>query len=154
MQNLLRSKTRLAFIQYIFLSLSSDQSLEKLKKDFNEYFLNLTISSIEENKDSKIQYNKIFFNKLTENYIKFLSTNNVEDILNSLIKFDRKFEKWEKINQSIILSIITELDITSKNKIKITLNDYINIAKSFVKSNELKMINAISDRYLNEKKYI
>ena len=108
MQNLLRSKTRLAFIQYIFLSLSSDQSLEKLKKDFNEYFLNLTISSIEENKDSKIQYNKIFFNKLTENYIKFLSTNNVEDILNSLIKFDRKFEKWEKINQSIILSIITE----------------------------------------------
>jgi len=154
MQNKLKSKTRLAFIQYIFLTLSSDDDLIKIKNDFNEYFHNLVVSSIEEDREKKIQYNKNLFNKLTENYINFLKINEVEDMINSFIKFDRNFDKWSKINQSIILSIITELDSTPKEKIKIILNDYLNIAKSFITSKELKMLNAIIDKYLNEKKYI
>ena len=154
MQNLLKSKTRLAFIQYIFLSLSTDQDLKKIKDDFDNYFHNLVVSSIEENKENKIQYNKIFFNNLTDNYIIFLKKNDIKTLINSFINFDRNFEKWKIINQSIILSIITELSITPKDKIKITLNDYLNIAKSFITLKELKMINAIVDKFLNEKKYI
>jgi len=154
MQNLLKSKTRLAFIQYIFLSLSTDQDLKKIKDDFDNYFHNLVVSSIEENKENKIQYNKIFFNNLTDNYIIFLKKNDIKSLINSFINFDRNFEKWNIINQSIILSIITELSITPKDKIKITLNDYLNIAKSFITLKELKMINAIADKFLNEKKYI
>ena len=154
MQNLLKSKTRLAFIQYIFLSLSTDQDLNKIKDDFDNYFHNLVVSSIEENKENKIQYNKNFFNNLTDNYIIFLKKNDIKSLINSFINFDRNFEKWNIINQSIILSIITELSITPKDKIKITLNDYLNIAKSFITLKELKMINAIADKFLNEKKYI
>ena len=154
MQNLLKSKTRLAFIQYIFLSLSTDQDLKKIKDDFDNYFHNLVVSSIEENKENKIQYNKNFFNNLTDNYIIFLKKNDIKTLINSFINFDRNFEKWKIINQSIILSIITELSITPKDKIKITLNDYLNIAKSFITLKELKMINAIADKFLNEKKYI
>ncbi|PPR49782.1 MAG: hypothetical protein CFH15_00945 [Alphaproteobacteria bacterium MarineAlpha5_Bin5] len=154
MQNLLKSKTRLAFIQYIFLSLSTDQDLKKIKDDFDNYFHNLVVSSIEENKENKIQYNKNFFNNLTDNYIIFLKKNDIKSLINSFINFDRNFEKWNIINQSIILSIITELSITPKDKIKITLNDYLNIAKSFITLKELKMINAIADKFLNEKKYI
>ena len=45
-------------------------------------------------------------------------------------------------------------EFISKGKIKIALNDYLNIAKSFVTTKELKMLNAIIDKYLNEKKYI
>ena len=154
MQNLLKSKTRLAFIQYIFLSLSTDQDLKKIKDDFDNYFHNLVVSSIEENKENKIQYNKNFFNNLTDNYIIFLKKNDIKSLINSFINFDRNFEKWNIINQSIILSIITELSITPKDKIKITLNDYLNIAKSFITLKELKMINGIADKFLNEKKFI
>ena len=153
MQNLIKSKTRLALIQYIFLTLSSDENLIKIKDDF-DYFHNLYVSSIDEKKEKRIQYNKNFFNKISNNYINFIDSNDIDLLINSLITFDRKYDQWNKINQSIILSIISELSITPKEKIKITLNDYLNIAKSLISFKEVKMLNAISDKYLNEKKYI
>jgi len=154
MDNKLKSKTRLAFIQYIFLSLSSDDNLSIIKNDFDDYFHNLTISSIEEKSDKKIQYNKNMFNELVDNYTIFINNNDPNFLINPFIDFERKFDQWSKINQSIFLSIICELSITSKEKIKIILNDYLNIAKSFITLKELKMLNGIIDKYLNEKKYI
>ena len=94
------------------------------------------------------------FNKLTDNYIDFIKSNDLSLLIDPHINFERKFNEWSKINQSIILAIISEIIITSKAKIKIALNDYLNIAKSFVTTKELKMLNAIIDKYLNEKKYI
>ena len=41
---------------------------------------------------------------------------------------------------------------SEKEKIKIILNDYIEISKSFVNLKESKLINAILDKLLNEKK--
>jgi len=154
MQNSIKSKTRLAFIQFIFLSLSSKDNLFNIKDDFDNYFHNLMVSSIDEKKEVKIQYNKNFFEKLTKNYIVFIKENDPNLLINPLINFDRKFDQWSKINQSIILSIISEISITDKKKVKIILNDYLNISKSFVTKNELKMLNGIIDKYLNEKKYI
>ena len=154
MDNQLKSKTRLAFIQYIFLSMSSLDDNSDIKNDFNNYFHNLTVSAIDEKKDTKIQYNKKMFNKLTDNYIDFIKKNDLSLLIDPHIVFERKFNQWSKINQSIILAIISEIIITSKGKIKIALNDYLNIAKSFVTTKELKMLNAIIDKYLNEKKYI
>ena len=154
MDNKLKSKTRLAFIQYIFLSMSSHDDNSDIKNDFDNYFHNLSVSSIDEAKDTKIQYNKNMFNKLADNYIDFIKTNDLSLLIDPHINFERKFNQWSKINQSIILAIISEIIITSKAKIKIALNDYLNIAKSFVTTKELKMLNGIIDKYLNEKKYI
>ena len=74
--------------------------------------------------------------------------------LNNYIDFDRKFEKWDLINQAIIISILSELSFTVKEKIKIVLNDYLNVAKNFVPINEVKMINAVVDKYLNDKQIL
>ena len=44
MDNSVKSKTRIAFIQYIFLSLSSKDDANDIKNEFNEYFHNLVVS--------------------------------------------------------------------------------------------------------------
>ena len=74
------------------------------------------------------------------------------NLINSLINFDREFEKWDTINKAIILVAISELRNSKKEKIKIILNDYIEISKSFVNLQETKLINAILDKMLNEEK--
>ena len=154
MQNKIKTDTRLAFIQFIFSSFFSDSIIEESSKDFEIYFHKLSVSSIEQKEESLINFNKIYFNKLTTSYNHYIKNNNIEKIINSLISFDRKFESWDQINKSIILSIFSELEITKKEKIKVLLNDYLNISKLLIPKKELGMINAITDKYLNEKKYI
>ena len=55
--------------------------------------------------------------------------NIVEDIVNPLISFDRKFESWDQINKSIILSIFSELEITKKEKTSLELFDEWKLSK-------------------------
>ena len=112
MDNQLKSKTRLAFIQYIFLSISSHDDNSDIKNDFDNYFHNLTVAAIDETKDTKIQYNKNMFNKLTDNYIDFIKNNDLSLLIDPHIIFERKFNQWSKINQSIILAIISEAPFT------------------------------------------
>ena len=154
MKNQIKTDTRLAFIQFIFSSFFSDRSIEENSNDFEKYFNKLSVSSIEHKEESLISFNKPYFNKLVLNYDRFIKNNIVEDIVNPLISFDRKFESWDQINKSIILSIFSELEITKKEKIKILLNDYLNISKLLIPKKELGMINAITDKYINEKKII
>lgn len=154
MQNQTKTKTRLAFIQFIFSSLFSDLSIDENSKDFEKYFNKLSVSSIDQKNESLINFNKTYFYKLTINYDKFIKNNHIEKIVNSLISFDREFKSWDRINKSIILSIFSELEITKKEKIKILLNDYLNISKLLIPKKELGMINAIADKYINEKNII
>ena len=53
-----------------------------------------------------------------------------------------------------VSSILSELSFTLKEKTKIVLNDYLNVAKNFVPINEVKMINAVVDKYLNDKQIL
>lgn len=154
MQNQIKTETRLAFIQFIFSSLFSEKSIDDKITDFEDYFYKLSVSSICQKKDTVINYNKNYFKKLTLNYKKFLKKNDVDNTINLLIKFNRKFESWDLINKSIILSILSELEITKKEKVKILLNDYFNISKLLISKKELAMINAITDKYVNEKNII
>jgi len=154
MQNQIKTETRLAFIQFIFSSLFSEKLIDDKITDFEDYFYKLSVSSICQKKDTVINYNKNYFKKLTLNYKKFLKKNDVDNTINLLIKFNRKFESWDLINKSIILSILSELEITKKEKVKILLNDYFNISKSLISKKELSMINAITDKYVNEKNII
>jgi len=154
MQNQIKTETRLAFVQFIFSSLFSEKSIDDKIVDFEDHFYKLSVSSIYQKKDTIINYNKNYFKKLTLNYKEFLKKNDVDNTINLLIKFNRKFESWDFINKSIILSILSELEITKKEKVKILLNDYFNISKSLISKKELAMINAITDKYVNEKNII
>ena len=155
MENKIKSKTRLAIIQYIFLVLSrKKEDSKKIKEEFDNYFYGKTFSNISDNNEFEIDYNKKFFSKLSDNFIKFYKTEDISKNLNNYIDFDRKFDKWDLIHQAIIISILSELSFTVKEKIKIVLNDYLNVAKNFVPINEIKMINAVVDKYLNDKKIL
>jgi len=154
MQNQIKTQTRLAFIQFIFSSLFTNSSVEESTADFENYFYNLSVSSIEQKKEIPINFNKNYFKKLTKNYNEFVKKNNIEEIINAIIKFDRNYENWDQINKSIILSILSEIEITKKEKVKTLLNDYINISKMFIPKKDLGMINAITDKYLSDKKIL
>jgi len=154
MQNQIKTKTRLVFIQFIFSSFFSDEEIIKEKDIFQNYFYKLSIPSIEKNKESIINFNKNYFNKLTLSYYEFINENVVDNLIDPLINFERKYKSWNTINKSIILAILSEIQISKKEKIKILINDYFNISKSLITKKELGIINAITDKYINEKKYI
>ena len=86
------------------------------------------------------------------NYFKTINFKNLSEEINKIIKFNRKFEKWDTINQAIIIIAISELRNCDKLKMKIILNDYIEISKSFVALKETKLINSILDKLVYVKK--
>ena len=146
MNNKLKSKTRLAAIQLVSQHLINNQDIEYIKDDFDKYYRNTIIDEGSE----KIEYNLSFLSKLIS-YFKTTDFKTLSKEINSKIKFNRKFEKWDNIIQAIILISISEIRNSSKEKIKIILNDYIEISKSFVNINETKLINSILDKLINEK---
>ena len=155
MDNRIKSQTRLAIIQFVFLVLSrKNDELDKIRDEFNNYFYGKTFSNISDNNEFEINYNKNFFLTLSESFCKFYISEDILKNLDAYIDFDRNFKKWDLINQAIIISILSELSITVKKKIKIVLNDYLNVAKNFIPLNEVKMINAVVDRYLNDRKIL
>tara|TARA_B100000579_G_scaffold368632_1_gene329616 strand:+ start:1624 stop:2088 length:465 start_codon:yes stop_codon:yes gene_type:complete len=151
MQNQVKTNTRLAFIQFIFSTFFSKKELIDETKDFQNYFYKLSIPSTKSNKETVMNFNKNYFNKLSMIYLEFLKKNDAEKIINPLINFDRKFKNWSIINKSIILAIFSEIELTKRDKIKILINDYFDISKSLISKKEIGMINAITDKYINEK---
>ena len=147
MNNKIKTKTRLVAIQLVFQQLVNNQDIENIKEDFDKYYRNTKIDDT----SKKIEYNVNFLSKLV-NYFKMIDIKNISEEINQLIKFDRKFEKWNTINKAIIFVAIAELRNSEKNKIIIILNDYIEISKSFVNLKETKSINAILDKMINEEK--
>ena len=154
MQNQAKTNTRLAFIQFIFSTFFSNKEVIDETDDFQNYFYKLSIPSNEKGKETVVDFNKNFFNKLSLSYFEFIKTNNIDELIDSFIDFDRKYKNWSFINKSIILAIFSEIEISKKERIKILINDYFNISKSLITKKELGMINAITDKYINEKKII
>ena len=147
MNNKIKSKTRLTAIQLVAQQLVNKQNIDIIKDEFDKYYRNTIIDDSSE----KIQYNVIFLSKLINYYKKIIFTNISKEI-KDLIDFNRQFEKWDSINQAIILIAISELRNSDKLKMKIILNDYIELSKSFVSLKETKLINLILDKLINEKK--
>ena len=143
MDNKLKSKTRLAAIQLVSQHLVNDEDIELIKDDFNIYYRNTKIDILSE----KIVYNINFLSKLVS-YYKKINTQKLSQEINSLITFERKFEKWDTINKAIMFVAISELKYSNNFKDKIILNDYLEISKSFVNLNDTKMINALLDKFI------
>ena len=142
MDNKLKSKTRLAAIQLVSQQLINNQDIKKIKDDFDKYYRNTKIDKTSE----KIEYNINFLSKLV-NYYEKINIINIYQEINDLISFDRKFEKWDTINQAIMLVAISELKYSKNIKYRIILNDYLEISKSFVNLKDTKIINAILDKF-------
>ena len=143
MDNKLKSKTRLAAIQLVSQHLINKQDIEIIKDDFDKHYRNTKIDKLSE----KIEYNVNFLSKLVT-YYKKINLKNIYQEINNLITFDRKFEKWDTINQSILLVAISELKNSKKINYKIILNDYLEISKSFVNLKDTKIINALLDKFI------
>jgi len=150
MQNYIKSQTRLAFVQYIFqnefLNTDSSENIE----DFQKHFYDTNIAIIDENKEFKLKFNKNFLNRLFSSLKNNINKEDIIEDLNGFIDINRKFQKWDNILKSIMFAIITELKITDEKKIKIVLNDYLNISKSLVSQKETKLINAIIQQYIDK----
>ena len=142
MDNKLKTKTRLAAIQLVSQQLINNQDIEIIKDDFDKYYLNTKIDKSSE----KIEYNINFLSKLVS-YYKKINSKKITQEINSLITFERKFEKWDTINKAIMLVAISELKYSNNFKDKIILNDYIEISKSFVNLKDTKIINALLDKF-------
>ena len=145
MDNKIKSKTRLAAIQLVSQQLINKQDIELIKEDFDKHYRNTIIN------DNKIEYNVNFLSKLI-NFFKLIDQKIISQEINNIIKFDRKFDNWDTINKAIILVAISELRNSDKEKMKIILNDYIEVSKSFVSLKETKLINLILDKLINENK--
>ena len=145
MDNTIKSKTRLVAIQIAAQQLVNNQNINFIKEEFDKNYRNTII----EDGGEKVQYNVNYLSKLI-NYYSALNFDIISSQINSFIKFDRKFEKWDTIIKAIILVAISEIKNSQKTKIIIILNDYIDISKFFVNSKETKLINSILDKFINE----
>jgi len=152
MDNKIKSKTRITNIQIIFQHISTNEDIDEIRENFNKYYKNSFIENFSNKKKIKFEFNTNFLIKLNNFYKEYIKIHDYILKINSFINFDRKFENWNLINQSIILAAISELKNTEVSKLKIVLNDYLNISKNFVNLNEVKIINAILDKLINEKK--
>ena len=152
MQNFIKSQTRLAFVQYIFQSLILDINTIESNRDFQENFYDTDIAIMGEKKKFNLKFNKNLFNKLSGFYINQFNQKKIIEQLNQNTTTQRKFNNWDWVVKSLIYAIIIELNITENNKIKIVINDYLNIAKSLVTPKETNLINAIIQNFIDEKK--
>ena len=152
MNNLLKSKTRLVFIQIIFENLSTKNDIFEIFNIFDSKYKNTYVDSFQGKRKIKFEFNSNFLKKLISYFNNYTKSKDYLDGINKFINFDRNFEKWDIINKSIFLAAISELNNIEGNKLKIVLNDYLNISKSFIEDREIGIINAVLDKMIYEKK--
>lgn len=151
MNNKLKSKTRLTYIQIIFQHLSTNIDIKEILNSFEQNYKGKFIENFNDKKKIKFEFNSNYLIKLVNYYIQFIKSENYISKINKHINFDRKFDKWDLINKSILIAALTEIKYTDTFKFKIVLNDYLNISKSFINKSEIGIINAILDKLINEK---
>ena len=152
MNNLLKSKTRLAFIQIIFENLSTENNIVEIFNSFDLNYKSSFIENFHNKKKIKFEFNSNFLKKLVYFYIDYTKSKKNLEIIDKFIDFNRNFEKWDLINKSILLAALSELHNTDRDKIKIIFNDYLNVGKSFINDKEIGIINAILYKIINDKK--
>ena len=72
MQNLIKTKTRLAYIQFIFSTFFSNGEILDEAEHFQSYFNKLSIPSTKKDQETIFDFNKNFFAKLSFSYFEFI----------------------------------------------------------------------------------
>ena len=147
MRHNIQLKTRLAAIQLVCQYLINNEDINSLKEDFDNHYRNKKLDKSSE----IIKYNINFLSKLINYFKQSEKDLNLINEINNFTEFDRQFEKWDSINKAIMLVAISELKYSETRKAKIILNDYLEISKSFVNLKDTKIINALLDKFINEK---
>ena len=152
MNNNLKSKTRLTFIQIIFENLSTKKSIKDIFDVFKLSYKSTFYQEFKKKKKIKFEFNSNFLERLVNFFIEFTNSDDYVKSINNYVDFKRKFEKWDIINKAIIMAILSEIYFSEDDKKKIIFNDYLNISKLFIDQSDLSTINAIVDKIINEKK--
>ena len=152
MDNLLKSKTRLTFIQIIFENLSTKNDVYEIFSNFDLNYKSTFVDNFHDKGKIKFQFNSNFLKRLINFYFNYTKNEKYFESINKFIDFKRDFRKWDFINQSIILAALSEINNIEKDMIKIVLNDYLNVGKAFINDKEIGTINAILDKIIYEKK--
>ena len=150
MNNRLKFKTRLSFIQIIFQHLSTKNDIKDILDIFDKSYKGTFVDNFNKKDKIKFEFNSPFLKKLVNLYIQYIAIENYLHSINKHINFDRKFEKWDIINQSILLAILSEIHQAEVSKIKIIFNDYLNISKSFIGKSDLGFINGVADNIIKD----
>ena len=133
-----KTLSRLAAVQSYFQSFFDKQSLKTLETEFNNYRYNKILD-----KDNiNLNYDKFFFKDLISNFF-----------LQYLIG-KRPFERLNLITKVILIVGTSEILQNNKLSKKIIINEYVNIAKSFLSKPEVSMINAILDKIYDSNKKV
>jgi transcription termination factor NusB len=150
MNNRLKFKTRLSFIQIIFQHLSTKNDINEILNSFDKNYKSTFVDDLNNKGKIKFEFNSTFLKKLVDFYSQFVSTENYLNSINKHINFTRKFEKWDIINQSILLAVLSEIKQTEASKIKIIFNDYLNVSKFFIGKSDLGFINGVADNIIKD----
>ena len=151
MNNQLKSKTRLTFIQIIFQHIVTKNDPIKIFESFDLNYKNTYIENFENKKKIKFEFNSNYLKKLINFYNNYLLSSDYLNKINKNLKFSREFKKWDSINKSIMLAALCEINYSEKPKIKIILNDYLNVSKLFINKSDISIINAIIDKIVYAK---
>ena len=152
MNNKLKFKTRISFIQIIFQHLSTGNDINEILTSFNKNYKNIIIENFHDKKKIKFEFSSVFLSKLTNFYIDYVKSGNHLNAINRHIDIERKFQKWDIINQSLLIGAISEIKNIEIDKMKISLNDYLNLSKLFISQTEIGILNAVLDKLINDKK--
>jgi transcription termination factor NusB len=150
MNNRLKSKTRLSFIQIIFQHLSTNNDVNEILNTFDKNYKSTFVDNFNNDSKIKFEFNSTFLKKLVDLYVQYIANENYLNSINKHIDFNRKFEKWDIINQSILLAVLSEIKQTEISKIKIIFNDYLNVSKFFIGKADLGFINGVADNIIKD----
>lgn len=140
---------RLAAIQSFFQTFFNNKSLNLITNEFNIFRRN----KILDKSSLKLSYNKKYYNNLMLNIEKFDIKYDSNIFFSKYIKHKRPYERLDTITKAILIVSASEILYNKELNKKIIINDYINIAKSFLNKSEVSFINALLDKiYEYEKK--
>ena len=142
-----KTLSRLAAIQSSFQNFFDNRSLSVVANEFNDYRFNKLLD-----KDNiKLNYNKGFYNKLILYIENFDLKYDSNVFFSEYLKTKRPYKRLDIITKSILIVGASEVLQNNEINVNIIINDYIEIAKSFLNKPEVSLINAVLDKISKSK---
>ena len=142
-----KTLSRLAAIQSLYQSLLTKNSIHIVADEFNKYRFN----KIFDESHKQLKYDKKYFNNLIMWIERFNEKNDYIDFFSTFLKKKRPYERLDIITKAILIVGTSEIKSNKKLNKKILINDYIEIAKTFLNKPEVSLINAILDKIYETK---
>ena len=146
--NIDKTLSRLAAVQSYFQSFFDQQPLKILETEFNNYRYNKILD-----KDNiNLNYDKFFFKDLILYIENFNENYDINFFFLQYLNAKRPFERLDLITKVILIVGTSEILQNNKLSKKIIINEYVNIANSFLAKPEVSMINAVLDKIYDTNK--